>query len=176
MERRDLLRAFGAATALTFLPGEALASWARVATTGGQRLANGLSDAQIALVRAIADAIIPRTDTPSAIDVGVHGFVDVIVAERMTETSRAAFLAGLDAIDARSVASSGVVFADLTAEAQGAALGEIESSDRNTEPARTYWRLKGLIVHGYFTSEPVMKNVLHHQVLPGKFEGAAPHA
>jgi len=33
-------------------------------------------------------------------------------------------------------------------------------TDRRTDPARTYWRLKGLVVHGYFTSEPVMKNVL----------------
>jgi hypothetical protein len=29
-------------------------------------------------------------------------------------------------------------------------------------------------VHGYFTSEPVMKDVLKVVVMPGRFEGAAP--
>ncbi|MEX2154752.1 MAG: gluconate 2-dehydrogenase subunit 3 family protein [Gemmatimonadaceae bacterium] len=172
MERRDLLRALGAATALTFLPHETLAAWTRA--TSGVRPANGLNDAQMALVRAIADTIIPRTDTPSATDVGVHGFVDVIVAERATDAERARFLAGLEAIDARALSTSGVVFADLGTDARGALIETFESESRDDEPARTYWRLKGLVVHGYFTSEPVMKNVLKHTVMPGKFEGDAP--
>jgi hypothetical protein len=42
--------------------------------------------------------------------------------------------------------------------------------DREAQPAKTHWRLKGLVVHGYFTSKPVMQQVLRTQVLPGKFE------
>jgi hypothetical protein len=130
----------------------------------------------MALVRAIADTIIPRTDTPSATDVGVHRFVDVMVAEHATDEDRAAFLSGLDAIDARAVSESNVVFADLSAEARGTMIESLESGARDVEPARSYWRLKGLVVHGYFTSEPVMKEVLNHMVMPGKFEGSAPVA
>ena len=172
MERRDLLRALGSATALTFLPHQTLEAWTRVAT--GFRPPNGLSDAQLALVRAIADAIIPRTNTPSATDVGVHGFVDVIVAEQLSDADRVAFLAGLDALDARSRSTGGVAVADLSAEARGAMIDTLETGSREAEPSRTYWRLKGLVVHGYFTSEPVMKDVLKHTVMPGKFEGDAP--
>lgn len=172
MERRDLLRAFGAATALTFLPHKTLEAWTRASS--GHRPANGLTDAQMALVRAIADTIIPRTDTPSATDVGVHGFVDVIVAEQATDAERSAFLAGLEAIDARARSTGGVVFADLSPEARGTLIETLESGSRDAEPSRTYWRLKGLVVHGYFTSEPVMKDVLKHTVMPGKFEGDAP--
>ena len=51
MERRDLLKAFGAATALALLPGEAVAAWARVAS--GLRPANGLSGQQLGLVGKI---------------------------------------------------------------------------------------------------------------------------
>jgi hypothetical protein len=173
MERRDLLRALGSATALALLPHDALAAWTRVAT--GLRPAGGLSDAQIALVRAIADTIIPRTDTPSATDVGVDGFVDVIVAEQYTDADRTAFLAGLDAIDARAKSGAGADFTDLAPAARATTIDAIEgAADRDAEPARTYWRLKRLIVHGYFTSEPVMKNVLKVQVMPGRFDGAAP--
>ena len=77
MERRDLLRALGAAGALALLPNETMAAWVRVAS--GARPADGLTDAQLALVGAIADTILPRTDTPSATDVGVPAFVNVVV-------------------------------------------------------------------------------------------------
>lgn len=172
MERRDLLRAFASAAALTLLPHETLSAWSSVAT--GLRPPNGLSDAQMLLVRAVADTIIPRTDTPSATDVGVHQFVEVIVAEQLTEAERSAAEAGLAAIDDLAMSTGGVVFADLTPEQRASVMQALEAGDRGVEPAKTYWRLKGLVVHGYFTSEPVMKQVMNHQVMPGTFQGAAP--
>ena len=154
MHRRDLLRALGAASALAVLPTDAVAAWARVATR--IRPANGLTDAQLALVGAIADTLLPRTDSPSATDVGVPAFVDVVVSENYSDAERDAFVSGLDQLDP-------------------AAIGTYDgATDSRVEPARTYWRLKGLIIHGYFTSERVMKDVLHYQVMPGKFDGDAP--
>jgi hypothetical protein len=174
MQRRDLLRAFGAATALAFLPQDAVAAWERVAT--GIRPADGLTDAQLALIGSIADMIIPRTDTPGATDVAVPAFVNIIVSENYSEADRTAFIAGLDAIEAQAK-SAGGPFVDLAPSARASIIEAIEgSSDRRAEPARTYWRLKGLIVHGYFTSEPVMKQVLKVDIMPGKFDGAAPFA
>lgn len=173
MERRDLLRTLASATALTILPHKTLEAWSRVGS-GASMGAAGLSDAHMALVRAIADTIIPRTDTPSATDVGVHRFIDVIFAEYLTDEERAAAVKGLTAIDERAMSASNVVFADLGDEAKGRAIESLETGPRNEEPARTYWQLKGLVVRGYFTSEPVMKNVLKHVVMPGRFEGSAP--
>jgi hypothetical protein len=173
MERRNLLRSLGASMALALLPHEALAAWSAVSR--GARLEHGLSDAQLALVRAVADTIIPRTDTPSATDVGVHRFVDVIVSEQYTEEQREAFTGGLNAIDTLVARDAGVVFADLAPDARGAAIEALEgATDRSVEPHRTYWRLKSLVIHGYFSSERVMKDVLRSVVMPGRFEGAAP--
>ena len=154
MHRRDLLRALGAASALAVLPADTVAAWARVAT--GLRPTNGLTDAQLAKIGAIADVVLPRTDTPSATDVGVPDFVNVIVSENYGDAERQAFVAGLDQLDPADIATL-----------DGA-------TDRRSEPARTYWRLKGLVIHGYFTSERVMKDVLHYEVMPGKFDGDAP--
>jgi hypothetical protein len=175
MQRRDLLRAFGAATALAFIPYDAVAAWTRVA--GGIRPAAGLSDAQLALVGAIADTILPRTDAPGATDVGVPAFVNVIVGENYTDADRAAFLAGLDAIDAQAQRANNGTLASLSVETRAQVIDAIEHApSRRDEPARTYWRLEGLIVHGYFTSERVSKDVLHVEVMPGRFEGSAPLA
>jgi hypothetical protein len=173
MERRELLRVLASAAALSLLPSDrALAAWSRV--VAGASPTNGLNDAQMALVRAVADTIIPRTDTPGATDVGVHQFVNVIVSEYAKDDDRATLLAGIDAIDARAMSQSNVVFPGLDAQARGKLIEGFESGPRDVEPARSWWRLKGLVVHGYFTSEPVMKDVLKVVVMPGRFEGAAP--
>jgi hypothetical protein len=175
MERRELLRAAGAATALSFLgaPRDAVAIWSRLARGGA--ILDGLSDAQLALIGAVADTILPRTDSPSATDVGVPAFVNVVVSENYTDADRAAFVAGLDAIEARAKSTAGDALAQLAPSAQASIIESIEREEsRRAEPARTYWRLKGLVIHGYFTSEPVMKDVLKVEVMPGRFEGSAP--
>jgi hypothetical protein len=173
MKRRDLLRSFGAMSALALLPHEAAAAWARVAAKIS--VADGLSARQLSLIGAVADTILPRTDSPGATDVGVPAFVNVIVAENYTDADRTAFIAGIDGLDAFLENASGASFTELPVEARGPRIEAIESqTNRRAEPARTYWRLKGLIVHGYFTNEPVMKNVLHYEIMPGRFDGAAP--
>jgi gluconate 2-dehydrogenase gamma chain len=172
MQRRELLRVLGGATALALLPVEAVAAWTRVAS--GRAVADGLSDGHLALVGAIADTIIPRTDTPGATDVGVPAFVNVIVGENYAEQTRTAFIAGLDAIDAYAKSSAGSAFVELAPADRASFVESIENGERSSDPGRTYWRLKGLVVHGYFTSEPVMKQVLKTEIMPGKFDGAAP--
>ena len=187
MQRRDLLRAFGAATALAFIPHDAVAAWARVAS--GIRPSAGLSDAQLSLVGAFADTILPRTDSPSATDVAVPAFVDVIVSENYSDAERSAFLAGLDALGswrptnatadstATPAARDARPFTELSPDERGTVIDAIEHLPRRAdEPARTYWRLKGLVIHGYFTSERVAKDVLHVQVMPGRFDGSVPMA
>ncbi len=173
MERRDLLRALASAAALSVLPSEkALAAWTRVAAHAADP--DGLSAVHLTIVRAAADTILPRTDTPSATDVGVDRFVNVIFTEFASEEERAAFTAGLDAIDARARSEGGAAFALLEPSARETLVAHLEDGPRDVEPARSWWRLKGLVVHGYFTSEPVMKEVLKVEVMPGRFEGAAP--
>jgi hypothetical protein len=172
MRRRDLLRGLGGATAFALLPLDAVAAWSRVAS--GARVADGLNDAQLALVGAIGDTILPRTDTPSATDVAVPAFVNVIVGENYPEAQRTAFLAGLDAFDAKAKTDTGSSFVDLSSNARASFIESVEAAPRTGEPSRTYWRLKGLVLHGYFTSERVAKDVLHTEIMPGRFDGAAP--
>jgi len=172
MKRRDLLRAAGAATAFSILPKHSVAAWARV--RAGYQSAAGLTPAQRALVSAMADTVLPRTDTPSASDVGVPDWVDLIVAEYYSADERAEFATGLDAIDAQVRASHGSAFADLDVAVQQEVIASFEPPDDDGDEAeRTYARLKGLVVHGYFTSEPVQQDVLHTRIFFDRFQGAA---
>lgn len=174
MERREMLRALGAAAAFTLMPRTAQAAWETVAAAP-HAPPRVLTDERSALVASLADAIIPRTDTPGATDVGVPAFVDVIVAEYDSDEERAAFLAGLDAINARIKSVGDASFAAMSPDAQRLLLDELDKpADRQAAPARAWSRLKGLVVHGYFTSEPVQKDVLKTVIMPGRFDGNAP--
>ena len=172
MQRRDILKALGAAAALAVLPEQkALAAWTRLAS--GRSLANGLSDDQLTLIGAIADTILPRTDTPSATDVKVPAFIDVIVSENYTDNQRTTFVNALPQLEAALRGPDGASFVSMDAEHRAVALGAVERASRQPQPYATYWRLKGLVIHGYFTSEQVQKQVLHYNMMPGRYDGAA---
>ena len=164
LDRRELFRGVGSTAALALFPDDVRSAWARIST---DRWSGKLSSSQLALISNLADVLIPRTDTPGALDVRVAAFIDALVSESWAASDRSTFQRGLDSLGARFGNSSGAPLA--------AAVEELErETSRRAEPVRTYWQLKSLIVHGYFTSERVMKEVLRVEVMPGRFEGAAP--
>jgi hypothetical protein len=185
MQRRELLKAAATAAALTLLPRDARAAWAKaLADTTPTALSSVikpsdtqpalLSGAQRATLAALADAIIPRTDTPSATDVGVLAWIDVIAADYYTDADRHALTTGLDAIDAQARAIAGQPFAEVTGDTLTLVMNALDTPyDRNAPAARGYSRVKGLVIHGYFTSERVQRDVLKTEVMPGRFDGAA---
>jgi hypothetical protein len=179
MLRRDLLRAAAAAAALSLAPREAhaqaTAAWARLLEPPSARPTGAtLTDTQRATVRTVADAIIPRTETPGANDVNVLGWIEVIVADYYTDSERTALLTGLDAMDALARQLTGQSLAGLSGAPLTTVMDALDAAaDRTTPAARGYSRLKGLVVHGYFTSERVQKDVLRTQIMPGRFDGAA---
>jgi hypothetical protein len=174
VERRDLVRALGAAAAFTLMPRTAQAAWKRVAAQPNAP-PRVLRAGQPALVAAIADAIIPRIDTPGATDVGVPAFIDLVVADFYDDDERAAFLAGLDAIEARARAAGAASFVEMAPGARTALMDALDRPlDRQAPEARGWSRLKGLVIHGYFTSERVQKDVLKTVVMPMRFDGNVP--
>lgn len=182
MERRDLLKTATVLAAGAALPRGTMTSWA--SATGTLAAAPALTDAQRSLVGAIADTLIPRTTTPGAVDVGVPVFVDVFVSESFTARERRAFSSGLAVVEVYLRDDRGRAFVDLPPATRAMRLADIEDQGvvyravskllRGGEPRRTYWKLKELVVHGYFTSEPVAKGLLEDEVTPGRFDGAAP--
>src|SRR2546426_10501179 len=76
----------------------------------GTWVPRALTRSQAELVAAIADHILPDTDTPGARAVGAHRFVDAILAESYSPLERKRFLEGLAEVDARAARASGRPF------------------------------------------------------------------
>lgn len=170
MHRRDILRAAAAAAALSLLPSQAQAAWAHALAAPQSTL----TPLQRGVITTVADALIPRTDTPGANDVDVLAWIEVIVASYYTPADRALLLTGLDAMDADARALTGSSLSGLTGEPLTRVMNAFDgATDRTTPAVRGYGRLKGLVVHAYFTSERVQKDVLKTQIMPGRYDGAA---
>jgi hypothetical protein len=105
--------------------------------------------------------------------VGVPAFIDIIVSENYAAAQRDAFVAGLAPLEVALRGANGAPFVSMDDDHRAVAVGAIEQLDRRTEPAPVYWRMKGLVLQGYFTSEPVMKKVLKYEMMPGRYDGAA---
>jgi hypothetical protein len=70
------------------------------------------------MVAAIADRIIPATDTPGARAVGVHEFIDAMLADYYDAGDRARFAEGLAALDERARTTCGKQFVSCAPDRQ----------------------------------------------------------
>lgn len=173
MNRRELLQVVSAAATL-----EALSALAprRLLALGEEihRSAMPLPAAgQPALLAAVSERILPESETPGAIAVGVPAFIEVIVHHWMTDEERAQFEKGLAAIDAAANVRFETDFVNLTSDQQDTLIAEWDKAQPR-EPgsaAAAYGRIKDMTVYGYFTSKPVVENVLQLKRMPGRYNG-----
>jgi gluconate 2-dehydrogenase gamma chain len=134
-----------------------------------------LSMRQFETAGAIAERILPKTDTPGAREVGVPAFIDLMYGKYMTEDERVVFTAGLDELERTSVAMSRRSFSQLTPAQQDGELRKIAAAAQEKE--KTFFHLmKELTLLGYFSSEPIGKHVLHYDPIPGRYDGCIPLA
>jgi Gluconate 2-dehydrogenase subunit 3 len=144
-----------------------------------QALTRGQAD----LVAAIAEHILPATDTPGARAAGVHRFIDAMVAVSYPPPERTRFLAGLAEVDARAARASGRPFLECVVEDQRVLLEALDREafasppDRPDGPAVLFFRtMKELTLVGYYTSEIGATRELHHVPVPGRYDGCVPLA
>lgn len=132
-----------------------------------------LTAAQGATLRAAAERILPKTDTPGAIDVGVPAFVDRFYGEFMNSDERQLLVSVLDEIGRSAAAAHGGTFATLAVAQQDAVLRSVATAQQGQEPG-SFGLLRSVVVLGYFSSEQVGKSVLHYDPVPGAYDGCVP--
>jgi hypothetical protein len=149
---------------------------------------NIFTASQRQLVQALVEIIIPRTDTPGALDAKADHFIELTVAHYMTADERKTFVAGLSALQA-DMDNAGDLAAEVKEAAYTARLTELLTNleERHADAA---WyqlgnrlgngfdssapficQLKELTVVGFFMSEVGATQVLRHNPMPGDFDG-----
>lgn len=180
MDRREALRLLAGSAALAGLtPSQLVALVERGQPRSAPRAF--FTREQRAAVDALADAIIPATDTPGALDAGVTDFIEVIVSEWYDAAQRERFMRALAQVDERAVARTGGRFAVAPPESRTAILGRLEeegaallrsrAGSGDGGPPPFFHQLRSLVLHGYYTSEVGMRDELLFRRMPGSYEG-----
>jgi hypothetical protein len=190
MQRRDALRIFAAGAVLPVFSPELFALFRQAQPPPGYKLRTltpNLNDTVVAM----AEQIIPETDTPGAKGARVNEFIDVILTEWATPEERAHFIAGLEDIDKQSQKLFGKNFADASSDQQLVQLRAIDDvtlagrvvsahhgnhvSEPDTQLQGNFWEVfKRITVHGYYTSEIGFSQELKLQIIPGAQHGCQP--
>ena len=118
------------------------------------------------MVEQLAELIVPKTDTPGAIEAGVPAFIDQIVTAWYTPTERRIFFRGLTRLDSDCKQNWGQPFTECSPSQQSAALTRAEERSAIYHPKKPgkihaapderspfFHKLKLLIVLGYYTSD-----------------------
>jgi hypothetical protein len=108
-----------------------------------------LEDSEVDTVTALAERIIPRTDTPGAKDALVHQYVDWVLFQGEADR-RERFRDGLRSLDQKCQVLFGKRFTELEEKNQDEFLGGISSSP-------FFQEAKSLTAEGYYRSEVGMK-------------------
>lgn len=149
--------------------------------------ASYLDDAQRRIVAAMAEIVIPRTDTPGAIDAGVPNFIELMVQDWFNDQERSIFDAGLADIQSRIPAELGASFDELTSNQQLAVMEQLEEVASDSpwyefanvqrefiSDAPFICQIKELTIWGFFTSEVGGTQVLRYEPMPMRFDGDYP--
>ena len=128
------------------------------------------------MIAAIADLIIPTTDTPGARALGVHEFIDTMLAEYYDADDRARFAEGLTTLDTHARATCGDGFIHCAPGRQIELIARLDHDAFATpQPATPFFRtMKELTLLGYYTSEAGATRELRYVAVPGRFEGCVP--
>jgi hypothetical protein len=191
MKRREALKLIAAAAACSALPQEVWAIGREVQQQMGTAARpRTLNPHQDATVTAIAELIIPQTDTPGAKAARVNEFIDLILTEWMEDKERARFLKGLADVDARGRGLFGKDFVACSPGQQTELLTELDadlararealppgSTERGRGPQpedHFFFNMKSLTLVGYYTSEVGATQELQYEVIPTEHAACVP--
>lgn len=139
--------------------------------------------AEMATVVAMADQIIPKTDTPGAIDVGVPAFIDRMLSGYYQQRERDIMREGLKLADRNAQLQRGVNFAQLTSSEQVALMRRYDRdqydytrANANTQnaPPHPFRLMKELTILGFCTSEAGATRLMYYNQNPGPYRGDLP--
>ena len=119
---------------------------------------------EFSLIETIVDVILPKTDSPSATEVGVHYMIDSMVGTVYNAEDKGDYRKGFDGLFQYLKETK---FQDGNSESQLAALKKLGDS---AEHQKAFNDLKQQTIAYYLTTEEVGTKFLTYLPVPGKYQ------
>ena len=130
---------------------------------------------QEATLEALAETIIPQTDSPGARALGSHLFVLMMVDECRTPKEQENFMKGFDRFMNLAKEKMGTGFLQASPAQRTAFLQEVEKKDNMPgELISFYLTTKHLTIQSYTSSEYFLTKVQLYDMVPGRWHGCYP--
>lgn len=165
---------------------------------------SGFNDADLALMNAVANVLIPPTDSPGAGDAGVAVVIAQIVQTCFPDDHKASFIGGLQDLERSCIDRFDSTFASLSRDKQLEIVSALDNQQRLVARAQEVFRrvngafgesvglaigavagetgvphyfgqLKELTVIAYCKSEVGATQALRYDPVPGKYVGTLPY-
>lgn len=172
---KKMVALFGATTAATVLSGCSMPVAKKFAEQRPNSPKNGqlLSEHEMTVLYSLCETILPKTDTPSAVEVGCHEFVPHQLQHCHSKLQQDGCIQTINVVEMLANKKFGKTFPLLGSQQRQQLLTDIESDDLSTDIEKGRFKfLKALIVFGYFTSEAGATKALNYQAVPGGFKGS----
>ena len=168
--RREVLQglivSIGGATALTACGGVA-----NVLSTRPGSAARFYTSEEYALVTRISDLIIPRTETPGAVDANVPGYMDGLMTDWANNKTKNAHRTALRHIKVELDQRAGGNFLDASDTAAEQSLVSFDAASfAEDSDTSGYKRVKGYVSQSYFATEDGATEELKWVAFPGRWD------
>ncbi len=126
-------------------------------------------------IASVVDTIIPKTDSPGALALGVHLFVLKMVDECYSKKDQQNFIEGLDQLDEVMQKNYGHSFYECNIKQREDTLLALEQQKGFPTALITFYKiLKYRTIQGFTTSKYVLSNELVYELVPGRYNGYFP--
>jgi hypothetical protein len=176
--RRDALKHLTLITAITFTSGASMAFLSGCKPNQSKKWkSKSMSTSQLELVMAACDRILPKTDSPGALDALVHRYIDETITYIYADGQKDRFLSGLDHINALSRSKYKKKFTELHTENQDDILRLLakEWKELSSDNVHIFKELRDLTVSGFAASEIGATQFFIYDPVPGPYQGCIPY-
>lgn len=137
-------------------------------------------------ISSLLDMILPRTETPGALDVKADVFIDKVIAQTYDAEGQEHMRNEIAGFNVKCTNSFGADFINLDETNRVAVLkteeklsGKFSPGVWGTaiglqEPVGFYRSMKSMAIWAYFTSEEIGEKVLNYDPIPGEYDGCKP--
>ena len=130
---------------------------------------------EMALVAALAQTIIPKTDTAGAIEAGVPETIQGLASEWGDDNYRKYTRSGLAALDKYFKSVGGQAFADQSERQRESLLSKYDASVFGGKTEDQFYKdFKSTVATAYYMSEPGATEELIYEAVPGEWKGCVP--